>query len=55
MPLDELCLWIDPIDNTKGFVRGKLEGVTILVGMVRKNSAYLGAIARPYFEENGKR
>lgn len=52
--MEELCLWIDPIDNTKGFVKGKLEGVTILVGMTRKNSPILGVIATPYRKEQEK-
>ena len=41
-------MWIDPIDNTKGFIEGKLEGVTILIGMARKNISYLGVVATPY-------
>ena len=54
VPLDELCLWIDPIDNTKGFIKGRLEGVTILIGMSRKNSPFLGFIATPYIKEQDK-
>jgi 3'(2'), 5'-bisphosphate nucleotidase len=55
VPVSELCLWIDPIDNTQGFIKGKLEGVTILVGMARKCQAYLGIIASPYCIEQGSR
>lgn len=48
VPVDELCVWIDPIDNTAGFVKGDLEDVTILIGMARGQLPYLGIIGIPY-------
>ena len=54
MPVDELCLWIDPIDNTKAFVKGKMDGVTTLIGMTRNNRPFLGAITSPYAVEQEK-
>ena len=48
VPVEELCLWIDPIDNTKAFVKGKMDGVTTLIGMTRNNRPFLGAITSPY-------
>jgi len=35
--------------SPENFGKGELEGVTILVGMTRKNSPFLGAITRPYY------
>lgn len=52
--MEELCLWIDPIDNTKAFVKGKMEGVTVLVGMTRNGKPFLGAITSPFSAEEGK-
>lgn len=48
MPLSELVVWIDPIDNTKGFINGTLNAVTVLIGMSRKERAFLGILALPY-------
>lgn len=52
VPIEELCLWIDPVDNTRGFVKGALDLVTILVGMARNNVPYLGFIGTPYKKIN---
>jgi 3'(2'), 5'-bisphosphate nucleotidase len=48
IPIDELCVWIDPIDCTKGFIRKEMHYVTTLIGMSRNQSAYLGIIGVPY-------
>lgn len=55
VPYEDLCVWIDPIDNTRGFVNGKLEGVTILVGLARKELPFLGFIGIPYVAKNKER
>lgn len=36
---EDLCIWIDPIDCTKGFVGGYVEDVTILIGISEKRKA----------------
>lgn len=41
-------MWIDPIDNTKGFINGTLDCVTILIGLSRNQRAYLGVVGLPY-------
>lgn len=35
----QCCLWIDPIDNTRGFIEGEAEAVTTLIGMSYKRKA----------------
>ena len=30
---DEVCLWIDPLDCTLGYVNGNVEDVTVLIGI----------------------
>lgn len=46
--MSELCVWIDPIDNTKGFINGTLDCVTVLIGLSRNKRAYLGILGLPY-------
>lgn len=48
IPIEEFVVWIDPIDNTRGFIKGTLDAVTILVGLSRKERAYLGVVGLPY-------
>jgi 3'(2'), 5'-bisphosphate nucleotidase len=48
----ELCVWIDPIDNTKGFINGTLDCVTILIGLSRNKRAFLGVVGLPYLKNN---
>lgn len=33
LDINKACLWIDPIDCTLGFIRGKVEDVTVLIGL----------------------
>lgn len=44
IPYSEICVWIDPIDCTKGFINGKTEYVTTLIGMSRNKQAYIGVV-----------
>lgn len=46
--LKDLCVWIDPIDNTSGFIHGKPKEVTVLIGMSYKNKAEIGIIGIPF-------
>ena len=45
---EDVCLWVDPIDNTKGFIQGVAEAVTILIGISHKGKAELGLIGIPF-------
>ncbi len=46
--ISECCLWIDPIDCTKGFIEGNFEDVTVLIGMSTNNHPSLGVIGIPF-------
>ena len=48
IPEEDLCIWIDPIDNTKGFINGTAEDVTILIGISHKQKAEMGIIGIPF-------
>jgi 3'-phosphoadenosine 5'-phosphosulfate (PAPS) 3'-phosphatase len=37
LTIEDSCLWIDPIDCTRGFINGNFEDVTILIGLSHKN------------------
>lgn len=52
-PINEYCVWIDPIDNTKGFINGTLDCVTVLIGLSWNKKAELGIVGLPYVRENG--
>jgi 3'-phosphoadenosine 5'-phosphosulfate (PAPS) 3'-phosphatase len=43
-------VWIDPIDNTKGFINGTLDCVTVLIGLSRNKRAYIGVVGVPYLK-----
>lgn len=51
---EELCVWIDPIDCTKGFIQGEIQDVTVLIGISQKKQAEIGIIGIPYKMVNGK-
>jgi 3'-phosphoadenosine 5'-phosphosulfate (PAPS) 3'-phosphatase len=44
----DACLWIDPIDCTRGFINGNIEDVTILIGLSYRQKPYMGVIGTPY-------
>lgn len=52
LPIDEVCLWIDPMDCTNGFLNGNYEDITVLVGLSHKNKPVAGVIGTPYQQVN---
>lgn len=46
--VDDVTLWIDPLDNTAGFVDRKLEEVTVLIGLSVKGEPVGGIIHQPF-------
>ena len=49
--LNDSIVWIDPLDGTQGFVEGKLDGVTTLIGIATKGKASVGVVGK-YFTKN---
>jgi len=47
-------VWVDPIDNTRGFLQGEAEAVTNLIGISHKNHAALGIIGVPFKQSDGQ-
>lgn len=54
IPIKNACLWIDPIDCTRGFINGNYEDVTVLIGLSADRKPSAGIIATPYRKINGK-
>ena len=47
-PLEELCVFVDPLDGTREFVEGRLENVQSLVGLARRGRPVAGAVGLPF-------
>ena len=46
--IKDLCVFIDPLDCTRGFINNKKWECTILIGVTYKKRPILGVIAQPY-------
>ena len=47
-PIEDLCVWIDPIDGTLGFVENRIEDVSVLIGISEKKKASIGVVGIPF-------
>lgn len=47
--LEDICIWVDPLDGTAEFTEGLLDHVTVLVGIAVKGKAVAGIISQPYY------
>ena len=43
--IEDLCVWVDPLDGTLDFVKGDFENVTTLIGVSYKKEALMGVIS----------
>jgi len=50
IPINELALFIDPLDGTREFVEGRLENVACLIGITRNSRPIAGVIGLPFPE-----
>ena len=50
----ESCLWIDPLDCTRGFIHGNPEDVTVLIGLSVGKKAHFGIVGTPFKKHSGK-
>ena len=48
LPLDELTVFVDPLDGTREFVEGRIDAVQSLVGIAVGGRAVAGAIGLPF-------
>ncbi|CAD8120660.1 unnamed protein product [Paramecium sonneborni] len=46
--IEDLCVWVDPLDGTLDFVLGSYDCVTTLIGLSYKQQALIGIISQPF-------
>ena len=52
--IEDLTVWVDPLDGTKEFTEGYLDHVTVLVGIAIGKKAIGGVIHQPFWSYEGK-
>lgn len=45
---EKICLWVDPLDCTRGYVNGNVEDVTVLIGISYHERPIAGIIGSPF-------
>lgn len=48
IPIDELVVFVDPLDGTREFVEGRLQNVACLIGIARNSRPIAGIIGVPF-------
>ena len=48
IPIEELTLFVDPLDGTREFVEGRLQNVACLIGISRNKRSLAGVIGLPF-------
>eukprot|EP01026_Neomeris_dumetosa_P069392 TRINITY_DN68607_c0_g2_i1.p1 TRINITY_DN68607_c0_g2~~TRINITY_DN68607_c0_g2_i1.p1 ORF type:complete len:631 (-),score=98.82 TRINITY_DN68607_c0_g2_i1:132-2024(-) len=46
--MEEITLWVDPLDGTREFLSGNYEGVTVLIGVAVKGRPVAGVVHQPF-------
>lgn len=54
LPRDRLTFYVDPLDATGSFVRGRLHRVTVLIGVALRGKAHIGIVHHPWHEGPGE-
>lgn len=53
VPLEDVVVWVDPLDGTAEYTQGLLDHVTTLIGIAVKGKPVAGVIGQPYFNYTG--
>lgn len=53
-PLEEMTVWVDPLDGTAEYTQGLLDHVTVLIGIAVGKTAVAGVIHQPYWNYKTK-
>ena len=48
VPLEEITIFVDPLDGTREFVEGRVENVACLVGIAWRNKSIGGVVGVPF-------
>jgi len=46
--VEDVTVWVDPLDGTQGFVEGNCTGVTTLIGIAYRGKSLFGLIHQPF-------
>ncbi|VDP45350.1 unnamed protein product [Schistosoma margrebowiei] len=52
LSLEDIVVWVDPLDGTKEFTEGLVEFVTVLIGISIAGKPVGGVIAQPFYKAN---
>ncbi len=55
LPMNDVCLFIDPLDGTREFVEGRLESVQSLIGISVRGQSVAGVMGLPFHHEQCSR
>lgn len=50
--VNDVCVFVDPLDGTLSFVKGNLEAVSSLIGISYRGEPIAGVVARPFVQEH---
>ena len=48
---EEMVIWIDPLDGTKGFTEGHMHHITSMIGVSIHKRPRIGVIHKPFYNE----
>ncbi len=48
---EEMVIWIDPLDGTKGFTEGHLHHITSMIGVSVNMRPRIGIIHKPFYNQ----
>ena len=48
---EEMVIWIDPLDGTKGFTEGHLNHITSMIGVAINGRPRIGIIHKPFYRQ----
>jgi len=48
---DDMVIWIDPLDGTKGFTEGHLNQLTSMIGVAINGRPRIGIIHKPFYKQ----
>jgi len=52
LKVEDLIVWVDPLDGTAEFTEGNIDHVTVLIGISALGKSVAGVIHQPFFEYN---
>ena len=47
---EDMVIWVDPLDGTRGFVEGHLNHITCIIGLAIDKRPRAGIIHKPFYD-----